>query len=259
MNFITLTTDFGYSDYYIAAMKGVILNINPLINIIDVTHNIRKYDLISANYILFSCYQNFPEGTIHTIVVDPGVGSIRKSIVVKTKKYYFVAPDNGVLSMIFSNEMKYEVYEILPKKLKQILNSDISNTFHGRDIFSPVAALISNQTPIENFAKKFESPPVFLDVFSSKQIKNCIETKIIHIDDFGNIIINFCFDKLLQHNINYVEINNQRIYEFSFNYSEIKKIAYLKGSTNFLEVSCCQSSAAVTLNAKIGDRVKIYS
>src|SRR5438128_8304527 len=179
---ITLTTDFGLSDPFVGIMKGVILGIAPAAQLIDITHDIRSYDILEAALIIESTYRYFPEGTVHLVVVDPGVGSARRPMAVAAKSHSFVAPDNGVLSLL----PQPEAYRITNHSL--FLNS-VSQTFHGRDIFAPVAAHLARGTPlgavgprIVDFMRKAPSKPNVLD---GKLIG-----QVLRIDKFGNIITN---------------------------------------------------------------------
>jgi len=143
---ITLTTDYGTADHLVAAMKGVILKINPDARIIDITHNVMPFDILDGALTIGQAYRYYPSKTIHVVVVDPGVGSQRRPILVSGDQHYFVAPDNGVLSMVYEREQKVSVRHVTSEHY--FLNP-ISNTFHGRDIFAPVAAWMSKnwQTP----------------------------------------------------------------------------------------------------------------
>src|SRR5215831_14066353 len=140
---ITLTTDFGLSDPFVGIMKGVILGIAPEAQIVDISHDIRSYDIVEGAFLIHSTHEYFPEGTVHVVVVDPGVGSARRPIAAFRGGHFFVAPDNGVLSAV----LDVEVYHITNRSL--FLDS-VSQTFHGRDIFAPVAAHIAKGTPIES-------------------------------------------------------------------------------------------------------------
>src|SRR6516165_11767148 len=140
---ITLTTDFGLSDPFVGIMKGVIFRIAPAAQIVDITHDIGSYDVLEGAFLIESSYRYFPAGTVHVVVVDPGVGSARRPIAASAHGHFFVAPDNGVLSGIFENE----VYHI---KNRSLFLDSVSQTFHGRDIFSPVAAHLAKGAPIES-------------------------------------------------------------------------------------------------------------
>src|SRR5262249_37163093 len=140
---ITLLTDFGLSDYFVPAVKGVILTIGPGTEIIDITHDVPAQDVQSAAFTLGACYHNFPAGTIHVAVVDPGVGSSRRAIVVEAADstgYFFVGPDNGVFSYVYARESKVRVFHITDDRY---FRHPVSPTFHGRDVFAPVAARIA--------------------------------------------------------------------------------------------------------------------
>ena len=183
---ITLTSDFGLKDPYVAEMKGVILTINPKATLIDITHEVEKFDVRMAAFILASAAPYFPQGTVHLAVVDPGVGTQRRAIIIQTKKSFFVGPDNGILILAAQNQGIEHVYQItnptfmLPK---------ISSTFHGRDIFAPAAAHLDKGVPPKEFGPEIKdlTKPEFASV---KQTNGSLIGEVIHIDGFGNIITN---------------------------------------------------------------------
>lgn len=137
MNIITLTTDFGLADWFVGSMKGVILGINPQARIVDITHDVPAGDIRAGAFALLASYRCFPRNTVHVAVVDPGVGSERAAIAVRTEEYFFVGPDNGVLSFALAHE---NVQEVRHLQNEMLFRTPVSNTFHGRDIFAPVAA-----------------------------------------------------------------------------------------------------------------------
>jgi hypothetical protein len=141
MNMIALLTDFGTADYYVGAMKGVILSINSDVTIVDISHEIEPQNINAASFTLRSCYRNFPPKTIFAAIVDPGVGSDRNAILIETENYRFIAPDNGILSFVFNGTEKSRVFELTNDKF---FLPSISRTFHGRDVFAPCAAHLSN-------------------------------------------------------------------------------------------------------------------
>ncbi|HPG31405.1 MAG TPA: SAM-dependent chlorinase/fluorinase [bacterium] len=256
---ITLTTDFGSADAYSAVMKGVILKINPDVSFIDVTHCVKPYSVFSGNYILYSAFKYFPENSIHIAVVDPGVGSgSRDAIIVEFKKHIFICPDNGLLSLVLSEQSDYYAYKINEKKLSDKLKNKrvISNTFHGRDVFAPAAAFISMNNNYESFSEKTDSI-YFLPFLKNIFRQNEILTKILHIDSFGNIILNIKKNTLANRIIANIKIKNKNIDQFVKTYSAIKKIACLFGSENFLEISMKEKSAAEFLNCKIEEDVTV--
>jgi S-adenosylmethionine hydrolase len=183
---ITLTTDYGTGDHLVGAMKGVILNINPDVSIIDITHHVLAHDILDAAFIISQAYSYFPPRTIHVVVVDPGVGTPRRPILVASDQHYFVAPDNGVLSGVYDQTEALYVWNVTSE---HYFRNPISNTFHGRDIFAPVAAWLSKswQTsafgePIEDFVR-FTIPKPKVDGNTFK----CI---VLKVDAFGNLITN---------------------------------------------------------------------
>ena len=147
---IALLTDFGTKDYFAAALKASILRINPGVSIVDITHEISKHSILEGSFTLAACYRDFPENTIFLTVVDPGVGGERKAILVKTEKYYFLAPDNGILTAVLDEEPNFQAVCI---ENRELMNARISQTFHGRDIFAPAAAWLSKGKQLSDFGK----------------------------------------------------------------------------------------------------------
>lgn len=182
---ICLLTDFGTEDGYVGAMKGKILSMTPEANIVDISHDIIPFNARQTAYCLLNCYSYFPEGTIFVVVVDPGVGGARKGLVLQTANQYFIGPDNGVFSFILSKEV-VNAFEIdlsaIPWK--------ISSTFHGRDVFSPLAALLAKGEKIDKFILATEKHQTFIKSIK-KVSQNSYRIPVIHIDHFGNVILNF--------------------------------------------------------------------
>ena len=251
-NIITLLTDFGTKDYFVGAMKGVILSINKRANIIDITHQVPPQDILSASFTLCACYRDFPKKTIFVAVVDPGVGSNRRAILVKTADYYFIAPDNGLLSFIFDEATDFRVYELENEKF---FKHPISQTFHGRDIFAPVAAHLSNGVNATEFGSKIKDVVRFEENKPRKISDKEIEAEIIHIDHFGNLITNLTRNDLPQSFT--LKINGEKIEKMQdfFAEAEQKELFMILGSAGFLEVVAFQDSAAKILLAKIGQKV----
>lgn len=260
-NPIALLTDFGTQDYYAGTMKGVILKINPHTQIVDISHEVPPQDIMDGAYFLYASYQYFPKGTIFVVVVDPGVGTERKIICVKTQDYIFLAPDNGVLTFALNNS-KIEK-KIFVTNSRYFLNT-VSSTFHARDIFAPVAAHISlglnlNQLGREiNSIERINFPKPTLH-------KNTLEGKIIYIDRFGNIVTNISkkdfenFRKKILSKSFEIKIENRHIRKISCSYSEARlgRVLAIFGSTNLLEVSINQGNAAKILKVKRGDRITL--
>lgn len=191
-SFITLTTDFGLKDPFVGIMKGVILNVNPKAKIVDISHEIAPQNILEASLILRDAYRFFPPRTIHVVVVDPGVGTPRRPILITTQKYYFIGPDNGIFTFVYENE-EHRVIHItadhyfLPSK---------DSTFHGRDIFAPIAGWLSKGIHIDNFGENINDY-VRINIPKPKLINNeILEGEIIYIDRFGNLASNISRDNL---------------------------------------------------------------
>ncbi len=186
---IVLLTDFGIEDPYVGMMKGVILSICPKVKIIDLTHNVRSFDVEHGAFILYVSYKYFPRGTIFVCVVDPGVGSSRRPIAILTNNYIFIGPDNGLMVMAAEDDGIRKVFLIENQKL---FRTPISRSFHGRDIFAPVAAHIACGIPIESIGREI-NPNTLVRLDIRKHIRkikeNCVELKILAIDKFGNNIL----------------------------------------------------------------------
>ena len=184
ISLVTLLTDFGETDYFVPSMKGVMLGINPQVRLVDLTHRIPPHGIEQAAFFLKSCYQYYPDGTVHVVVVDPDVGSDRRALLVSTARYFFVAPDNGVLSYIFKEEASVEVRAI---ENKQYRLDSAGATFDGRDLFAPSAAwLTKGQMPgsygrlIHDHVTLPDNPP--------KMHQQVLQGHIMYIDHFGNAI-----------------------------------------------------------------------
>lgn len=258
MNCVSLVTDFGSSDNFVGVMKAVILKINPRAQIVDLCHMIKPQDIFTAAFLLNSAYMYFPRGTVHLVVVDPGVGSKRKGIIVKTKDYFFVAPDNGVLGLLLRKERPIKIVEI--RNMHYFLKP-VSSTFHGRDIFAPVAAHLSCGEGIDNFGKSLTS----YNKLEFPKIKISADTligKIIYIDRFGNLVSNIekkDFFNFVKKNKYKIFIGNKVIDRLSEGYSDsvpIKPLA-LFDSFGFLELAVDSHSAEKLLNVKRGTAIKI--
>ena len=259
---ISLTTDFGLRDPFVGVMKGVILNINPSAMIVDISHEIANHDLLEAAFILYTSYKYFPPGTIHLVVVDPGVGTSRRPLLVESDNYRFVAPDNGVLSYIYREELLKEIIAITDE---QYFLSQISHTFHGRDIFAPVAAWLS--TGID--PRKFGEPVMDYVRLPLPELvqpdDSTLKGAIIHIDRFGNLITNIhrsTFEKMLRKSSGkkfILRIGGEEVVKLIETYAEGKKgeLFVLFNSFGLLEVTSYLESAARLLKLRRGDEVVI--
>lgn len=270
---ITLTTDFGTSDGYVASVKGVILGINPQATIVDITHTIEPQSIMQSAFILHTAWRYFPKGTIHLCVIDPGVGGHRQAIILKTPAAIFITPDNGTLSYILhelaSEETAHSaglaVRRALPEGCeavsitnKEYFRHPVSPTFHGRDIFAPVAAHLSLDLPVREFGHVTEKLNAFTVPVPFFDAAGRTTGQIIHIDRFGNLITN-----LKSHHIPAggaaVEIRNQRIDDTSSYFAQGQGLMAVIGSSDYLEISVREGSAAILLGARVGDTVTLLS
>ncbi len=255
---ITLTTDFGTSDHFVGVMKGVILGIAPRVRIVDITHQIRPFDVNQAAFVIFEAARWFPKGTIHVVVVDPGVGTARRPILLEAGGQRFIGPDNGVFTMI---------YDTGPHRVREITNpkvmlKTISRTFHGRDVFAPAAAhLAAGQvTParfgklVIDFARSLLTKPVGIK-------KHRWAGQVLNVDRFGNLITNFDMREFgeLRTRAFEVLVGSQIIRRLALTYAEsgIGELVAIEGSSGFLEISANQESAAEKLGCGAGAAVEL--
>ena len=261
---ITLTTDFGTSDTYVGIMKGVILSMNPNVRIVDLTHAIPPQDIYEAAFSIYAAHGYFPKGTIHIIVVDPGVGSDRQAIVSRTDDAFFVCPDNGVLSYLLQsvgNEGGQSIDSVAIQNSAYHL-PEVSNTFHGRDIFAPVAAHLSLGVPFDDIG-----PPVqTLVQLSIPKIDISGDTligQIIKIDRFGNLITNISkgtFETFLSDTVRYeIRVGNASLNRLNCAYAdaEIGEPLAIMGSVALLEIAVNGGNAEKTLGLKRGETAVI--
>lgn len=261
MKTITFTTDFGINSNYPAQMKAIALSLAPDANLIDITHSISKHNVVEGSYFLQTTVPYFPEGTVHVAVVDPGVGSNRRAIIIATKTQVLIGPDNGLLIPVAKKLAPFQVYEI---KNQKFMLEKISNTFHGRDIFAPVAAHILNGVLFE------EIGPIVHDYVDLKLEQAEITDKyalgkILYVDDFGNIITNIqtkcIMQKFLEPGKKFMVFIGKTRKEIPFakTYNDVKKAALLitESSNGYLEVSANQGKASEILNVKSGEEIKI--
>ena len=254
---ISLLTDFGSADYFVGAVKGVILSINPAAQLVDITHEIPPHDIEAAAFTLLASYRSFPPSTIHLAIVDPGVGSKRRPVIIKTAAGTFVGPDNGIFSYILDQVDDYDVFHITAE---QYFRAPVSNTFHGRDIFAPVTAALSNGERPGAFGPKLADPVVLPSLKPRKQ-KQGLQGRIIHIDTFGNCITNFTEADISENPE--VLVKGKRIKTFKPYFTAPRgssgELFGIWGSAGFLEIAANGKSAARLLHAKRGDPVKLVT
>ena len=243
---ITLLTDFGTADYFVGAIKGAILSVSPTVVIADITHEIPAQDIEAGAFMLLAAYETFPAATIHVAVVDPGVGSARRPIIVVANEQFFVGPDNGIFSYICDREPSHRVFHVTAEKY---LRSNPSSTFHGRDIFAPIAAALSIGVTPE------ELGPEINDQVRLPSLETPL--RIIHIDRFGNCVTNIKRE-VFEGKVKSVLINGKTINTLRNFYGEAvsgEEIFAIWGSAGLLEISVNGGSAAQVLSAKRGDEV----
>jgi len=247
---ITLTTDYGTNDHLVGTLKGVILKINPDVTIVDITHNVTAYDLLDGALTIGSAYSYFPSKTVHVVVVDPGVGTERRPLLVSAQNQYFIAPDNGVLSVIYEHEKESLI--VRHANVEHYYLQPVSKTFHGRDIFAPVAAWLTKgwQTgsmgdEITDF-KKFAIP-------RPKEADGTLKGVVLRADAFGNLITNFRSEDFpesaLAGGAIKLQVGNQavtRLVETFAQGNNGEAVAYV-GSSGYIEVGMNKGNASRTL------------
>ena len=183
---VTLTTDYGTNDHLVGAMKGVILSINPEVQIVDITHNVIAHDVLDGALTIGQAYKYFPSKTIHVVVIDPGVGTARRPVLVASDQHYFVAPDNGVLSSVYDQTEALYVWNIISE---HYFRQPVSKTFHGRDVFAPVAAWLSKSWQTSAFGEQITDFVRFA-IPKPKATGNTVKGVVLRVDHFGNLITN---------------------------------------------------------------------
>jgi hypothetical protein len=256
---ITILTDFGLTDHYVGAMKGVILGICPEAQLVDISHEIMPYAVAEGAFTLSQTWRCFPGGTVHLVVVDPGVGSARRPILVEAAGHHFVAPDNGVLTMLYDAVPEYEVREITESRY---FRQPASRTFHGRDIFAPVAARIANGLAPAEVGGRIDNP-VRLDFARPRATgPKTWMAIILKADRFGNLVTNLDSETWLPRLSNEpfeMRAGQDLIWRLASNYAEMETGTpfVIAGSAGFLEISMNQSSAAELAGLRPGDAVEL--
>jgi len=264
MAIVTLLTDFGTQDEYVGLMKGVILSINPAATIVDITHAIDSQDIVQAAYAIHSAYRYFPAGSVHLIVVDPGVGTDRSLLALEVKNQYFVAPDNGVLTLLFGEHNE--------TRLVRLSNADffldtVSRTFHGRDIIAPVGAHITQGTDLFQLGDSITpAEAVWLkNIGAQHRNSGEITGTIVTVDHFGNLISNIHHQMLKQieqspagNPVN-IRIGSHVIRGIRRTYADVgpNEATGLIGSRGYLEIAVNKGNAARELNVGKGDTVRV--
>ena len=254
---ITLTTDFGLSDHFVGAMKGVIAGIAPVARVIDITHAVTPYRVQEAAFIVSETWPNFPKGTIHVVVVDPGVGGARRPLLVEAAGQFFIGPDNGVFSLLYA-AFKHKTRVLSNPKF---MRHEISRTFHGRDVFAPAAAYLAKGAKPAQFGSTVKDtlqlPLNAPERLASHRWRGCV----LKADRFGNLITNFAVKHFEDIKTRPFELcaGPQTIRRLALNYSETEmgELFVIVGSSGYLEIAANQSSAAEKLDCTAGSAVDL--
>ena len=271
---ITLTTDFGTSDPYVAVMKGVILGINPRASIVDISHHIRPQSVLEGAFIIGSSHRYFPDETVHIVVVDPGVGTSRDALLLVTPSASFLAPDNGVLSYVLGEGFQQgpappegpqvvipEGYRAYHLTNPEFWLHPVSSTFHGRDIFAPVAAHLSLGVPAHRLGQEVRRL-AWLAAQQPRRDGDAVVGEVVHVDRFGNLITNIPAALLAGQGpiaTITIEVKGHRIAGLSTSYAEGEWLLAIVGSNGTLEVSVKNGSASHALGAGVGEHVTVHT
>jgi len=258
---ITLTTDFGTNDHFVGAMKGVILDIVPDAQIVDICHSVQAFDVLDGALTISQAYAYFPNRTVHVVVIDPGVGTARRPILASCDKYHFVAPDNGVLSLVYAREERMHVRHITSE---HYFLQPVSNTFHARDIFSPVAAYLAKEVDSLKFGDEVEDYVRFNAPKPKAVDQNKLRGVILKVDRFGNLITNITpqdapmlfGDTAKKFKI---LVGSREITEMHNAYAEGApgEVFCVLGSMGFLEIAANRGAAAQLTGAGKGTDVNV--
>ena len=257
---VTLTTDFGINDYFVGAVKGVILDIVPEAAIVDISHAVQAFDVLDGALTISQTYSYFPNGTVHMIVVDPGVGTTRRPIIASSDGYHFVAPDNGVLSMVYAREERMAVRHVTAD---HYFRQPVSNTFHGRDIFAPVAAYLAKMVDSHKFGEEIEDYVRFAAPKPKPAGDNRLRAVVLKVDRFGNLITNLTPDDapaLFTGKTPFkIIVGSKEISEIRTAYAEGApgEVFGILGSMGYLEIVANRAAAAQITGAGKGAEVSI--
>lgn len=253
---VTLLTDFGITDYFVAAMKGAVLSHSQGIRIVDLTHDVPRHDITAAAFQLSAVYSHFPAGTVHIVVVDPGVGSPRRPIAIRAGDYFFVGPDNGVFGFVLAREKDVEIRRIESPALQR---KSVGRTFHGRDIFAPAGAALAAGYPFSEVGAVVEDPVPLALVGNERSADGGVVGRILHVDRFGNCVTSFRPEDLsLGANAYRIKLAGAEVDEVrAFYASGDREWPFaIWGSAGYLEIAFDRASAAERLGVVTGARVE---
>ncbi|MBO0912363.1 MAG: SAM-dependent chlorinase/fluorinase [Acidobacteria bacterium] len=257
---VTLTTDFGLSDHFVGTMKGVILNIAPHAEIVDISHSVEPFDILDGALTIAEAYSYFPERTVHVVVVDPGVGSARRPVIASTDRHNFVAPDNGVLSLVYAREERLNVRHLTSD---HYFLAAVSNTFHGRDVFAPAAAHLAAGVDREKFGPEITDYARF-DPPKPKPVgAQTLRGVVLKVDRFGNLITNFTprdVPALFEAGTGFkIGVGKREVTALRTSYSEAAagEVFAILGSMGYLEISANRGSASQLTGAAKGAEIRV--
>ncbi len=256
---LTLTTDFGTKDGFVGTLKGVIWGICPTARIADISHEISPQNVIEGSFALWRAYSFFPPKTVHIAVIDPGVGTNRRALVARIGKYTFIGPDNGLFTPIIEEaEKKKQPMELVHLTNEKYFLTDVSRTFHGRDIFAPVAAYIANGVGLAELGP-FITDPVRLQMPKPVKTETGWSAHITVIDVFGNLTTDLPSGKLTGTKLFHFNIHGNVVNGLmaSYGHAQPGALIALADSENFIEIAIVNGSAQRTLNARVGDIVEV--
>lgn len=255
---VALLTDFGTRDHYVGAMKGVVLGICPEATVVDISHDVPAHDVLTATIELAATYRYFPAGAVFLVVVDPGVGTVRRGLAAEAGDYRFVAPDNGVLTAVFQNSPPKRVVELTERRYAR---PTVSRTFEGRDRFAPGAAWLAKGVQLSALGRPLNDYRS-LDIPTPETNNGRIAGEVLRVDRFGNLITNIgrkAFESLCLGGAIQIEIGGESIGRLVETYADIgaDEVCALIGSTDHLEFSANSTSAAARLSLDRGARVVV--
>ncbi len=266
---VTLLTDFGLTDSYVGAVKGVVLGINPAVQLVDITHHVPPQDVLQGAFHLGQAWSLFPAGTIHMAVVDPGVGTERRALLVRGKGHWFLAPDNGLLTFVLPPERidgavlqpysanvpdGFHAYALTDQRYWRQL---VSATFHGRDIFAPVAAHLTLGVAPEELGEPVDTL-TRLAVPAPQWQGDTLQAHVLHVDRFGNVVTTVPAEALAGVAAMEVELNGMQVRGLVSTYAQGDGLVALIGSHGYLEVALTNGNAADMLGARVGDEVLVW-
>ncbi|HEX8501101.1 MAG TPA: SAM-dependent chlorinase/fluorinase [Pyrinomonadaceae bacterium] len=258
---VTLLTDFGTADYFVGAMKGAVLAANPSAQVVDITHEVPPYDVEAGAFTLRAAFETFPEGSVHVAVVDPGVGSARRAVAVEGRGHTFVGPDNGVFGHVYERVGPFRVFQLTNESF---FRGEVSPTFHGRDVFAPVAGALSRGVRAEELGPRIEDFVRLPSAAPVRQRDGTLAGAVIHVDRFGNCVTNLTPEDLSEADVRRgarLRVAGREVGSFRRFFAEEAGAAgepfAVWGSTGLLEIAVFRDSAARVLGVRRGDKVEV--